>query len=58
MGDYSWSRPESKDSVETDGEHVYAAAKTQRSENIGDSKELLAKKLTLKLLKLRMISFL
>ena len=30
--------------METDGEHVYAAAKTQRSENIGDSNELLAKK--------------
>ena len=44
--------------METDGGHVYAAAKTQRSENIGDSNELLAKKLTLKLLKLRMISFL
>ena len=44
--------------METDGGHVYAVAKTQRSENIGDSSELLAKKLTLKLLKLRMISFL
>ena len=30
--------------METDGEHVYAAAKTQRSEKIGDSNELLAKK--------------
>ena len=38
--------------METDGGHVYAATKTQRSENIGDSNELLAKKLTLKLLKL------
>ena len=44
--------------METDGGHVYAVTKTQRSENIGDSNELLAKKLTLKLLKLRMISFL
>ena len=44
--------------METDGGYVYAVAKTQRSENIGDSSELLAKKqLTLKLLKLRMISF-
>ena len=38
------SRLESKESVETGGEHVYAVAKTQRSENIGDSNELLAKK--------------
>ena len=30
--------------METDGGHVYAVAKTQRSENIGDSSELLAKK--------------
>ena len=30
--------------METDGGHVYAVAKTQRSENIGDSNELLAKK--------------
>ena len=30
--------------METDGGHVYAVVKTQRSENIGDSKELLAKK--------------
>ena len=40
--------------METDGGHVYAVTKTQRSENIGDSNELLAKKL----LKLRMTSFL
>ena len=59
MGNYSYSTLESKESVETDGGHVYAVTKTQRSENIGDSNELLAKKkLTLKLLKLRMISFL
>ena len=44
MGDYLQSRLESKESVETDGGHVYAVAKTQRSENIGDSSELLAKK--------------
>ena len=30
--------------METDGGHVYAVDKTQRSENIGDSSELLAKK--------------
>ena len=30
--------------METDGGHVYAVTKTQRSENIGDSNELLAKK--------------
>ena len=44
MGNYSYSTLESKDSVETDGEHVYAVTKTQRSENIGDGNELLAKK--------------
>ena len=44
MGNYSLSRLESKESVETDGGHVYAVTKTQRSENIGDSNELLAKK--------------
>ena len=44
MGDYLQSRLESKESVETDGGYVYAVAKTQRSENIGDSSELLAKK--------------
>ena len=40
--------------MKTDGGHVYAVTKTQRSEKIGDSNELLAKKL----LKLKMISFL
>ena len=44
MEDYSQSRLESKESVETGGGHVYAVAKSQRSENIGDSNELLAKK--------------
>ena len=32
--------------METDGGHVYAVTKTQRSENIGVSNELLAKKKT------------
>ena len=38
------SRLESKESVETDSGNVYAVAKTQRSENIGDSDERLARK--------------
>ena len=38
------SRLESKESLETDSGHVYAVAKTQRSENIGDSKKRLARK--------------
>ena len=30
--------------METDGGHVYAVVETQRSKNIGDSNELLARK--------------
>ena len=60
MGDYLQSRLESKESLETDGGHVYAGAKTQRSENIGDSNELLAKKTDTEVIEVkdRMISFL
>ena len=32
------SRLESKESMETDSEHVNAVPKTQRSENVGDSR--------------------
>ena len=32
------SRLESKESMETDSEHVYSVSKAQRSENIGDSR--------------------
>ena len=39
-----FTRLESKESVETDSGHVYAVAKNQRSENISDSNERLAKK--------------
>ena len=53
------SRLQSKESVETDGGHVYAVAKTQRSENIGVSNELFAKKKTdIEVVEVEMISFL
>ena len=51
MGNYSQSRLESKESVETDGGHVYDVTKTQSSENIGDSNELLAKKTDIEVVK-------
>ena len=53
MGNYSQSRLESKKSVETDGGHVYVVAKTQRSENIGDSSELLAKKTDIEVIEVK-----
>ena len=37
--------------METDGGHVYAVTKTHRSENIGDSNELLAKKTDIEVVK-------
>ena len=37
--------------METDGGHVYDVTKTQSSENIGDSNELLAKKTDIEVVK-------
>ena len=53
MEDYLQSRLESKESVETDAGYVYAVAKTQRSENIGDSSELLAKKTDIEVIEVK-----
>ena len=39
--------------METDGGHVYVVAKTQRSENIGDSNELLAKKTDIEVIEVK-----
>ena len=47
------SRLEIKESVETDSGHVYAVAKTKRSENIGDSNELLARKIDIEVVKVK-----
>ena len=47
------SRLESKESVETDSGNVYAVAKTQRSENIGDSNERLARKTDVEVVKVK-----
>ena len=47
------SRVGSKESVETDSGHVYAVAKTKRSENIGDSNERLARKTDIEVVKVK-----
>ena len=52
------SRLKSKESVETDSGTVNAVAKTQRSENIGDSNEQLARKTEIEVVEVQMISFL
>ena len=47
------SRLESKESVERDSGNVNAVAKTQRSENIGDSNEQLARKTDIEVVKVK-----